>query len=447
MSRRMLVFLIAGLALAAPPKQRELKPGFNLFSVEQDIQLGKEAKTQVEREMTLVRDPAITDYVRRIGQKLATQKQAGGFPYSFEVVQDDNINAFALPGGPTFVNTGLVVAAENEAQLAGVMAHEISHVALRHGTNQASKANLIQLPAMLASAVAGRGGSLLGQLTQVGIGLGAGSVLLKYSRNAERDADLLGTRIMAQAGYNPIEMARFFEKLEAQSGSRGLQFFSDHPNPGNRVKAVQDEILYLPQGRYDASAGSLADAQARIRALPKAPAKKAADAKPADLRPSGRLREYRGREFSLRYPDNWEVFESRDSQGLTIAPRQGLVQGSGGGNVAIGYGFMAGVYTPQSGRADLERGTEDLIRRWQSENQGMRVGGEGARPATVASSRALATTLYSASPFRGQNEIDWLITVERPRGIAYFVFIAPESEFRSAQPTFEEMLRSLRFGN
>ena len=130
-----------------------------------------------------------------------------------------------------------------------MMAHEISHVALRHGTNQASKANLIQLPAMLAGAVVGNG-SMLGQLAQLGIGLGANSVLLKYSRDAETHADMLGARMMAKAGYNPIEMARFFEKLEAQGGSSGPQFLSSHPNPGNRMRAIQEEIQYMPRANY-----------------------------------------------------------------------------------------------------------------------------------------------------------------------------------------------------
>src|SRR5262249_39660068 len=136
---------------------------------------------------------------------------------------------------------------------AGVVAHEISHVILRHGTNQASKANLIQLPAMLGGAFGGRG--MLGQLTQLGIGLGANSLILKFSRGAESDADLMGTRIMHEAGYNPIEMARFFEKLEAEAGKGGWfgQLLSDHPNPGNRVKAVQDEIRFLPaKSNYNA---------------------------------------------------------------------------------------------------------------------------------------------------------------------------------------------------
>ncbi|MEN6605266.1 MAG: M48 family metallopeptidase [Bryobacteraceae bacterium] len=259
-------------ALMAQPKPP--RPGFNLFSKDQDVQLGREAATEVEKQYTVVKDSQLNAYITRIGKKLAAQPEAGDYPYTFKVVSDDTINAFALPGGPTFINTGLIAAADNESQLAGVMAHEISHVALRHGTNQASKANLIQLPTMLAGNLAGK--SLAGQLAQLGIGFGANSVLLKYSRNAERDADLLGTRILNGAGYNPVEMARFFEKLNAESGStRTMQFFSSHPNPGNRVKAVEDLIQYLPPRKYSqGSASELARMKQIVAKLPKPPVKK-----------------------------------------------------------------------------------------------------------------------------------------------------------------------------
>lgn len=271
--------LLLSVALAAQGP-RNLRPGFNLFSKEQDIQLGKEAAAQIEKEMTVITDPELNEYVRRIGQKLAATPEAGDFPYSFKIVHDKTINAFALPGGPTYLHTGLLAAADNEAQVAGVLAHEIAHVALRHGTSQASKANLIQLPAALAAAAVGRQGSLLGQLTQLGISLGAGSILLKYSRNAERDADLLGARIMARAGYDPVEMARFFEKLEATSGgaSRGLQFLSDHPSPGNRVKAVQAEIQYLPARAYTTGdAQEFRKIKQRVAALPPPPERRRAE--------------------------------------------------------------------------------------------------------------------------------------------------------------------------
>jgi beta-barrel assembly-enhancing protease len=247
------LFLFSTLLEAQGPTR--FKPGFNLFSKEQDIQLGQESAVQVRKQMTVVNDPVLKDYVSQIGKRLAASQeaQASGFPFSFEVVADPSINAFALPGGPMFINTGLLKAVDNEAQLAGVMGHEMSHVILRHGTNQASKQNLIQLPALLGSQMTGS--SMLGQLAQVGIGLGANSVLLKFSRTAESQADLTGVHLMSQAGYDPIQMAAFFEKLSAQGGQGAPQFLSDHPNPENRSRAIHEEVQRMPAKQYGFQTG------------------------------------------------------------------------------------------------------------------------------------------------------------------------------------------------
>jgi beta-barrel assembly-enhancing protease len=250
----LIVLLYTTVLFSQGPTQ--FHPGFNLFSKDQDVQLGKESAAQVRKQMPVIRDPVLTEYVNRVGRRLADSQEAreSGFPFSFEVVADPSINAFALPGGPMFIHTGLLKAVDNEAQLAGVMGHEMSHVILRHGTNQASKAQLIQLPALLAGQVAG--GSMLGKLAQVGVGLGANSVLLKFSRSAESQADLMGSHVMAEAGYNPMQMARFFEKLNSQGGSRTLEFLSDHPNPGNRERAIEEEADRLPQKNYSYQTGA-----------------------------------------------------------------------------------------------------------------------------------------------------------------------------------------------
>jgi beta-barrel assembly-enhancing protease len=266
------IIFLASSGWAQGPSR--FRPGFNLFSKEQDVQVGQENAAQVRKQVTVIKDPVLTDYVNRVGKRLvnAQEAQESGFPFTFEVVADPSINAFALPGGPMFINTGLLRAVDNEAQLAGVMGHEMSHVILRHGTNQASKSKLIELPAVLASQMAG--GSMMGKLAQVGIGLGANSVLLKFSRSAESQADLMGSHLMSEAGYNPIEMARFFEKLNAEGGQRAPQFLSDHPNPENREKAIEQEITRLPQQNYGYQSGEferMKQVVAKIRE-PKPPA-------------------------------------------------------------------------------------------------------------------------------------------------------------------------------
>jgi predicted Zn-dependent protease len=261
-----LVFIIPSYAARMPGTP--LRPGFNLFTRQQDVELGREAAVEVRKQVKITHDPFLQDYVSRIGRRLADTPEAreSEFTFSFTVITDPKVNAFALPGGTMFIQTGLLQNVDNEAQLAGAMAHEMSHVILRHGTSQASKANLIQLPAMLAEAVVGNN-SMLAQLTQIGVGLGANSVLLHYSRGSEDEADALGSHLMSEAGYDPIELARFFDKLNAASEYRGaqvFQFLSDHPNPGNREQAIGAEIRTLPRRSYGFETGDFQRMKTRV---------------------------------------------------------------------------------------------------------------------------------------------------------------------------------------
>lgn len=271
------LLLCALPVLAQGPTQ--IKPGFNLFSRQQDVQLGQESATEVRKQRTIIKDPTLTAYVNDVGQRLMASKEAkaSGFPFTFEVVADPSINAFALPGGPMFINTGLLRAVDSEAQLAAVMGHEMSHVILRHGTNQLSKDNFIELFAMLGGQIAGSSGGMLGQLTQLGIGVGANTVLLKFSRTAETQADIMGSHLMAEAGYDPIEMAKFFDKLNAEGGSKSIEFLSDHPNPGNREKTIAQEAARLPQHTYGYQTGKFPQMKKVVATIREPPPK----AKPA----------------------------------------------------------------------------------------------------------------------------------------------------------------------
>jgi len=232
------------LALLLAPERTRLRPGFNLFSAQQDVEIGKQVSQDAEKKLRIINDSQVGSYITTLGRRLAARAPGEHYPYQFKVVNDKAINAFALPGGFLYINRGIFDNADNEAQLAGVMAHEISHVALRHGTNQMSKAYAAQAPLAVLGGVLGNN-SLGGVLAQTGASFAANSVLLKFSRDAERQADLMGTQILYDSGYNPRAMAQFFEKIEAESGSRGSQFFSDHPNPGNRISSVNQEIAKL----------------------------------------------------------------------------------------------------------------------------------------------------------------------------------------------------------
>ena len=261
-----LCFVLAGACATRRPGA-PLTPGFNTFTPEHDVQLGQQAAAQVRRQVEVVQLPDVKRYLVALGSRLASHSAAGGYPYSFTMIRDDSINAFALPGGPIFVHTGLIRAADNEGQVAGVLAHEIGHVALRHATSQVSKANLVQIPAILAGAVIGSD-SAAAQAARLGVDLGLNSVLLKYSRDAERQSDAFGAQLMALAGYNPLEMAHFFEKLESEGGGRAPEFLSSHPNPGNRVAAVQAEVAALPRTSFQAGTGDFAQVKQIVSQLP-----------------------------------------------------------------------------------------------------------------------------------------------------------------------------------
>ena len=448
------ILLALSASGGARAELRQLRPGFNLFTAQQDIQIGREAAAEVARQTTVVQNAQLDRYMKLLLGKLEQSRYARSldsdgqrarmFPFQIHVVADKNINAFSLPGGPIFVNTGAIDAAENEAQLAGVIAHEMSHVVLRHPTNQASKRNLVALPALLASVLAGN--SLLGQLAQVGIGFTANSALLKFSRTDEAEADYNGTEILADAGYNPMELARFFEHLEARTGRQGglIQFLSDHPNPGNRAEAIAEEMRELPRRNYATDeTGQFTKIRELVHRMP-VPAREQREARrpaPPEVEAGAGLRTYHGRTFSCDYPENWQVRGSADA--VTMAPSEGMATGANG-QTSIGYGMEVRYFVPEGRPADLERDTDALIRRLEQSNPEMRIGRE-TRSIQVAGEPALLSTLYSRSPYSDEREVDVLMTVVRPRGLFYVVFIAPESRFDSVQSTFEKVLTSIQF--
>src|SRR3989475_12758712 len=242
--KRMWCFaVLLALSLASPQLfEARVQPshGFDMFSAQEEVQAGQQAAQQATKQLPVLPDSdPVTRYVQRLGKELSSHAPGQKWPYTFHVVNQNEINAFALPGGPVYINVGTIQAADTEGQLAGVMAHEISHVVQRHGTRSASKQMAAQLPLALLGGIMGRGA--LSQAAQLGISFGVGSYFLKNSRQAETEADLLGTDIMYDTGFDPHAMSQFFQKLEQQMGASANsminQFMSDHPNSGHRAEA------------------------------------------------------------------------------------------------------------------------------------------------------------------------------------------------------------------
>jgi predicted Zn-dependent protease len=218
--------------------------GFNLFSPEQDVELGKASAEEVARQSVVVEDERVTRYVQRLGDKIAARAPGYHFQYKFIVVDSKETNAFALPGGYVFVNSGAIESAHNEGELAGVLAHEISHVVLRHGTNQASKAYVAKSAMRLIDAALGGAKNDVRRLAASLGFAGPGRLFLKFNRDAELQADVEGARLMAAAGYDPRDMASFFESLDEQrdGDAKTTASADDHPDPSTRAAAI-DELL------------------------------------------------------------------------------------------------------------------------------------------------------------------------------------------------------------
>ncbi len=436
--------LWAACAWARKPGE-DPKPGINLFSRMQDIQLGQSSALQVREKYPVVEDRFLQDYIRRVGERLADTPAArkGSFPFSFTLLNVNQVNAFALPGGPMFIFTGLLRATESEAQLAAVMGHEMSHVILRHGTHEATKAQGVKLVAALAGVMTA--GSPAGQLANLGLGLGANSFILHFSREAESEADALGSHMMAEAGYNPIEMAHFFEKL-ASTGNQGIQFFSDHPNPGNRERAIEDEIRALPHREYGYETGDFARARVAVGALPPPGTARGVVAPlPTQIAPSGNWLQLDRSSFRVAYPANWKALGNVNTSDTVLAPEDGLLR-MPNGSVLMVYGLRLGYYQAGSGASSLGTGTLDLIGKLHENDSTLQLFSAEQRNVRVDGSDGIVQSLQGKLP-TGEIQNNALITIQRPQGLFYALCAAPQRTYQQFASTCEQMINSLRFSS
>jgi hypothetical protein len=449
---------------------------------EQQTQLGLQAGAQVYAQMPVLPDASQeTKYIQALGKRLvATIPPDRSWPFQFHVVAQKEVNAFALPGGPMFVNIGTITEADNEAELAGVMAHEMAHVYMQHSAKQQDKGSLLEGLAGLAGALAGNMGGTLGTLAQAGIQIGAGTVMLKYSRGDEAQADAVGAIILWKAGYNPVALADFFEKLGAK-GSSMPQFLSDHPNPGNRKTAIQKEISEWPVHRYSGDNARFARVQKHAAGVPTHDAQEIATgaksgrwasenqkngavfpgAPPAaaagataqassvpfaaisDVRPSSNFRTADLGALKMDRPENWDVIGGQQSS-ATIAPHAGV---SGG---AVAYGAVIRAGRAPAANLSMDQLTAAIVQSLRSSDSNMKQVGD-IQPITVDGISGRSVELETISPMatadgKPQRERDWLVAVPRGQTDAIFlVFVSPLSNFDELRSAFERMLLSVRF--
>ena len=460
-------------------------PGTTSISREDQKKLGFQASQEIYKQIPLLPDSSPeTQYVRQLGQRLAgVIPSENSWPFDFHVVAQKEINAFALPGGEMFVNLGTIVAAQSDAQLAGVMAHEMSHVYMQHSAKQMQKAQIAQGLAGLAGAILGSKGGTLSSLGQAGVQVGAGMVMLNYSRSDEAQADEVGAIILQRARYNPQALADFFKMLEAQSGS-GPQFLSDHPNPGNREAAIKREIADWPPVKYQTDMQSFTRARQHAAGVRSYSAEEIAQGAKAgqweainksggvvltapagvststtsgtssnattgavswnDVMPSAKFVLVDTGYLQMVRPGNWATIAPK-SQGdsVTLAPRAGVVASG------VGYGVVVNEMSPAAKNASIDQATAEIVSKIQSDGGVRQL--DKAIEIIVAGVRGRAVNLQSTSPFsdskgQSQNERDRLVAIPRPDGsVVYLVFVAPESDFNRLGPTYDRMLKSVQF--
>ena len=456
--------LVAGLSSPASA-QTKFERHKNSYSPKQDVELGQQAAAEVRQQMPMLNDSRTEDFTERIGERLIAQIPAEfrqpEFRYSFDVVNLREINAFALPGGPMFLHRGMIEAAKSEAEVAGVMGHELAHVILRHGTAQATKGQKFQIGAMagqvLGAILGGRTGAVVSQGSQLGLG----TWFLKYSREYEREADLLGAQLMARAGYDPRAMASMFETIERQGGGGGPEFLSDHPNPGNRVQAINREADMLRVQGNRGNAGEIQAVQARLRELPRAPTSaevaRSRQGQQGPQRapvgtsgrnervepPSGDFRTYQPGDFlRISVPANWEQVGGGNT--VTFARRGGYLQADNGQS-AFTHGIEVGV-TRANGN-NLQQQTEQLLQSFARSNPELRRQGGYSR-ANIGGRQGLTTTLSNVSEVTGENEAVNLSTVQLSDGsVLFLIGFAPTDEARTYLNTFSRIRQNLELAD
>ncbi len=466
-------------------------PGNTGMNKQQQQQLGLQAMGEVYKQMPVLPDSSPeTQYIQHLGKKLAGVIPADrSWPYQFHVIPATDINAFALPGGPIFVNLGTIQAADNEAELAGVLAHEMSHVYMQHSAKQAPKATWANIIAGLGGAVLPQSG--LGNLARMGIQIGAGTMLMKYSRADEAQADSTGAIIMYRAGYNPKAMADFFQKLEQKYGKGGPQMLSDHPNPGNRQQAIQQEVRNWPPKNYTTNSGEFPQAKQDAMKMKGYSAQEIANGAKSgqweqqnrknnvmptsapsssnqgsgasggvntgsgsgsgektnaaeenvafkEVKPSDHMTRHEGQGFIIYYPDNWKA--AGDANMTIIGPPSPQAQNG------IAYGVIIG--NQAGGGGSLDDATQKLAQGMVQDNPGMKISGE-MKSVDISGTQGRSLELSGKSPLllNGEPlpERDWLISLPRPQGgLFYVVFVSPERDFNQLHPTYQKMLDSLQ---
>jgi Zn-dependent protease with chaperone function len=461
-ARAAALITISCLSASGLVAQSAIKLPKNKYTPEQDVQVGREAAAEIRQQYPIITDERITRYLTTLGDRLVAAAPAElkqpVYEYSFTPVNLKEINAFALPGGPMFVHRGMFTAAASEGEVVGVMAHELSHVLLRHGTANASKAQnpwlqLGQLAGQLGGAVVGGGaGAAIAQ----GADFGLGTLLLKYSRDYEKQADLLGAQIMARAGYDPRALAHMFETIEKESkssGGGGPQWMSSHPDPGNRTVYITKEAdaLTIAARADDRDFAPIKTAFAGLPSpltmaeLAKRKTEPAGNAvqsvgtpgQPVP-RPSAEYRSINGgKVFQAEVPSNWTPMST--SNAIRIVPENGF--GQMNGQTVFSHGIEFGI--AQAGTRDLREATVTWLKAVAQNNPELKLAGD-QQQMKISQRSAIGTPLVNPSPLGGQERIGLYTTFLADGTLFYYLTIVPEKDAANFQEAFKRIGESIK---
>jgi len=472
-SARLIAWLMAAVIAVMPISaiaQTKISYHGNKFKPADDVKLGRQAAAEAERQLPLLRDAEVNAYVESVGQRLVAsippEFQHPEFRYYFRVVNARDINAFALPGGPMYVNRGMIEAARTEGEMAGVMAHELSHVALRHGTAQATKAQKYSIFAGLAG-IAGTifGGQQVGQLAQAPFAV----YFLRYSREYETEADLLGARIMANAGYDPHDLANMFRTIESQGGGGG-GFLSDHPSPANRYARINQEAQYLRVSNQSRDNRQFFAIKERLRSYPRAPSMAEIQQRgqrypdqgqypdqgrypdqgnypsyPSGARvgyPSSRYRSYSELGvLRVSIPDNWR--ELPDQGSVWFAPEGAY--GSANGQAVFTHGMNFGL--AQASSRNLQQATNEFINRLAQSNSNLRTRAL-YQHTSISGRTALWSSFNNINEATGRAETITVTTALMRNGnLFYAITVSPDTDFNAYHSTFNNVLQSIQLND
>ena len=475
---RPVIALMVALTLAAgvAEAQTKINPGWNLFSAQQDVEIGAQSAQEAERQLPILNDAQINQYVNTIGQRLAQNAGGPQFQYRFRVVNASDINAFALPGGFIYLNRGIIENARNEGEVAGVLAHEIAHSALRHGTHQASKAYAAQAGLqILGGLLGGRVGQNTAQILNTVGGVGLNALFLKFSRELETQADVRGAQILSASGYTPADMVSFFNTLAKVDTAKKTTWLSHHPAPPDRIARIEKERQLLREPSTPTqNTTQLASVKSRLQRYGAAPtmtqiAQGTTSASGGGNNPpmtssssigrveapsrSWRTFKTRSGAYQIGYPSNWRVHDS-GGFGVTIAPEGGV--GTVGGRTEVVYGAIINHYDPfgnasgtylrdtRSGSISLQDATNDVVAQIVQSSPHLKVVRGSEQQLRLDGKTALAATLRGTNRNTGINERVTVVTRALPDGhLMYMVFVSPEQEAQQYSQVLSSMLQSL----